>query len=132
VEMLETSVLVRYLTDDPPDMAEVAARIIDGDQPVWINSLILAETWFTLGRPYGLAREAIVDLLVALVSRPNIRVLDVEKDDALVALMMCRPSNRVSIADALIWATARRAGASVYTFDRRFPSDRLEVRMLGA
>jgi predicted nucleic acid-binding protein len=72
-----------------------------------------------------------VDLLVALVSRPNVRVLDMEKDDALVALTMCRPSNRVSIADALIWATARRAGASVDTLDRRFPRDRLAVRLLG-
>ena len=132
MDLLETSVLVRYLTDDPPEMAEVAAALIDGDRTVWVNALILAETWFTLARPYGLAREAIADLLVALVSRPNVQFLDMEKDDALVALMMCRPSNRVSIADALIWAAARRAGASTYTFDRRFPSDRLEVRVLGA
>ena len=42
---------------------------------------------------------------------------------------MCRPSGRVSIADAMIWAAARTDRASaIYTFDRRFPGDGIEIR----
>jgi hypothetical protein len=41
---------------------------------------------------------------------------------------MCRDSGRVSIPDALIWAAARSAGNTpVYTLDRRFPADGIEV-----
>lgn len=50
----------------------------------------------------------------------------------LEALAFARPSGCVSIVDALTWAAAQ-AGAveRVYTFDRRFPTDRIEVRTPG-
>ena len=46
-----------------------------------------------------------------------------DKTLVLRGLDMRRPSGRVSIAGAMLWAAARTDRASaIYTFDRRFPS----------
>ena len=82
-----------------------------------------------LGSVYGVGREAIVDALVALLRRENIAPYCIAKDDAMEALLMCRPSARVSFADALIWAAARSTDDKVvYSFDSRFPGDGISLR----
>ncbi len=55
------------------------------------------------------------------VQKRNVRMLNLPKELVLEALRLCRDSKRHSFADALLWAEARDAGGSVYTFDRRFP-----------
>ena len=78
---------------------------------------------------YSLPRETVVDVLIALLERENIDTFRLEKPLALQALQLCRPSGRISFPDTLIWAAARPAGgATVYSLDRRFPSDGIEVR----
>lgn len=41
--LLDTSVVVRYLTGDPPDLAEKAARIIDWDEDLQVTAVVVAE-----------------------------------------------------------------------------------------
>ena len=126
---LDTSVVVRYLTGDIPDLADRAAEIIEREDNLWITHVVLAETAHVLMTAYHFSRELVVDSLVALVQKQGISTHTVDKGLALQALLMCRPSGRVSIADALIWAEARSARSeAVYTFDQRFPSDGLELR----
>jgi predicted nucleic acid-binding protein len=80
---------------------------------------------------YQAEREAIIDALAGFLRRENIEVFRLEKDLVIEALGLCRPSNRISVADALIWAAARSTdGAAVYTFDARFPSVDIERRRL--
>jgi predicted nucleic acid-binding protein len=44
------------------------------------------------------------------------------------ALLLCRPSRRVSFGDALIWAAALASGVKrVYALDARFPEEELAV-----
>jgi predicted nucleic acid-binding protein len=126
---VETSVLIRYLTGDPPDQAERARRLIDEDQ-VLVPVIALSETAYSLGHHYGLSRADTVDLLVSLLDRVNVELLDLPTELAREGLLLCRPSNRVSFSDALIWASARaRPRGPLYTFDQRFPSGGLEVRV---
>jgi predicted nucleic-acid-binding protein len=128
----ETAVVVRYLANSPAEQAARAAELFDGDEQVLIPGVALAEAAFALGRHYDVDREQIVDLLVDLLNRGNVETLDVASDFAIEGLLMCRPSNRVSFADALIWAAARsRPTGPLVTFDRRFPRDGLDVRVLG-
>mgnify|MGYP006189200823 CR=1 FL=1 len=125
---LDTSIVVRYLTDDPPPMAEAAARIIEGEETLIISELALMEAAYTLASVYGLERDMIVDLLASLLQRENLTSLTLPKSSVLEALDLCRGSKRVSFGDALLWAQARDAGAArLYSFDRRFPSKDLEV-----
>jgi len=127
---LDASVLIRYLADDPPAMAERAQRLIESDTELQVTETALIETSYVLLRTYGLARAEIVDLLIDLLQRRNIAVHQMDKRMVITALLLCRPSGRVSFGDALIWAAARGAGAStVYSFDRRFPADGLELRL---
>ena len=126
---LDTSVVVRYLTNDPPEMAARAARIIDNEAELVLTDGILGEAAYVLLKRYGVPRAMVVDNLIALVRKRNVAVWRVEKDIAIQALQLCRPSGRVSFADALLWSIARVTDdAIVYSFDKRFPSSDIEVR----
>jgi predicted nucleic acid-binding protein len=127
--LLDTSVIVRYLTGDPKHLASRAARIIDGETMLMVTDVVVAETAFVLSTVYGVPRRAVVDRLVELLQRRNLSAFRLDKGAVIQGLLLCRPSNRVSFADAMVWAAARSAGAeSVYSFDERFPSGGVLIR----
>ena len=126
---LDTSIVVRYLTGDPPDLAEQAARIVDRGRDLKVTDVVLAETAYVLTSVYRVPREVVVDHLITLLQKKNISPFALDKGLALQALLLCRPSGRTSFADAMVWAAARSAGSEVvYSLDERFPADGLEVR----
>lgn len=119
---LDTSYVVRYLVNDPPDMAERAAQVIDSDEILMFSEMALLETAYVLTSVYSVPRDAVVDSLTELIQRTNIRLANLPKTRVLEALRLCRDSARVSFTDALLWAQALEMGAErLYTFDRRFP-----------
>lgn len=129
---LDTSVLVRYLTDDPPALALKSAAVIDGGEDLLVTDVVIAETAYVLTSVYGVSREAVVDSLIALLRKENIDTFGLNEDYVLEGLLLCRPSGRVSFADALVWAAARSAGSgTVYSFDGRFPNDGISVLLPG-
>jgi predicted nucleic acid-binding protein len=126
---VDTSVVARYLTGDPPPMAEEAARILDGEMRLAITGVVIVEAAYVLTSVYKVPREVVVDAIVRLVRKENLAVFGMVKDFVILGLLMCRPSDRVSIGDALIWAAARSAGATqIFTFDQRFPSADVKLR----
>ena len=126
---LDTSMVVRYLVRDVPDMAEQAAEVIDGEEDLWVTGVVLAEVSYVLRLMYLLPREIVIDHLSAFLSRQNISCYGLDDGTVLQALLMCRPSGRSSVADAMIWAAARSSGQNVvYSLDQRFPSDGIDVR----
>ncbi len=126
---LDTSVVVRYLTGNPPDLAEKAAEIIDREDRLQVTDVVLAETACVLTSVYEIPRRVVVDHLIAFVQKENITPFALNKGLVLQALLLCRPSARVSFADAMVWAAARSAERKlVYSFDARFPEDGLEIR----
>lgn len=126
---LDTSVIVRYLTGDPPDMFEKATQIIENADDLKVTEGVLAETAFVLSSVYQMPRAKVVDLIIALVKRANLSTYALNKSLVLEGLIMCRPSGRVSFADAMLWAAARTDGAAaMYSMDERFPDDGLEIR----
>ena len=127
--LLDTSVVVRYLVGDPPRSAARAARIIDSEEELLLSGVVLAETAYVLSSVFRVARPALVDGLVGLLQRVNVAPLHLDKGAVIQALLLCRPSGRVSFADALVWAAARSSRAeAVYSFDDRFPEDGVTVR----
>ncbi len=126
---LDTSIIVRYLTGEPPDMADQAASIIDQEADLQITDVALVETAYVLTSVYKVPREVVVDHLIAFLQKENISTFAIDKGLTLQALLMCRSSGRISFADAMVWSAARSSGkATVYSFDERFPSDGVEVR----
>ena len=127
--LLDTSVIIRYLTGDPKHLAARSARIIDGEATLGITDVVVAETAYVLSSVYGVSRRAVVDGVVDLLQRRNLTTFRLDKGAVIQGLLLCRSSKRVSFADAMVWAAARSAGAeAVYSFDERFPAGGIVVR----
>lgn len=126
---LDTSMVVRYLTGDPPNLAEQAAQVIDSEEDLQVADVVLAETAYVLTSVYQVSRSVVVDQLIAFLQKENVSPFALDKGLVLHALLLCKPSGRVSFADAMVWAAARSSGNRVvYSLDERFPDDGLEVR----
>ena len=65
-----------------------------------------------------------------LVLRDNISVSHLDVELVVEALELCSPSNRISFADALLWAEARMTDGTVHTFDQRFPDRDIALRLV--
>ncbi len=125
---LDTSFIIRYLTNDLPELAERVARTIEGDKVLILSEMALLESAYVLASRYHVPRAEIVDSLMALVQRRNLRMASVPKARVLEALHLCRDSKRYSLTDALLWAQAlENDAAGIYTFDRRFPRSGLPI-----
>ena len=112
-DFLDTSVVVRYLTGTPPELANLAAAVIDHTDGLQISGVAISETAYVLTSVYQIPRENVVENLVDFLGKANIITYALDKSLVLQGLLMCRPSRRVSFADGLIWATARSAGAVI-------------------
>jgi len=125
--LVDASLLVRYLTGDPPHLAEKAAQVLDGEETLGITEVALVETAYALESVYGVPRKEVVDALLALLRKENLKAVGGDKDLWMRALLLCR-RRRVSFGDALIWAAALASGVRrAYTLDARFPEEEIVV-----
>jgi predicted nucleic acid-binding protein len=122
LRLLDTSVILRYLTEDIPEQAEQARALIESTTPLGLTTIALLEAAYALRRePYRFSRDEIIDVLVRLARRRNVRGVGVDKTHVAGVLRRCKGANVVSVGDALLTATAWSAGISeIYTFDRQF------------
>jgi predicted nucleic acid-binding protein len=112
----------------PSGESAQATKIVDESDDLLIPSVVLAEVAYVLTSFYRVPRARLVDQLIELVRKRNVNLMAIEKPVGVDALMMCRPSGRVSFVDALTWAHARSEGIEViYAFDQRFPSDGVDL-----
>jgi predicted nucleic acid-binding protein len=127
--LLDTSMVVGYLTGDLPELAEKAARIIDGEENLQITDVVIVETAYVLMSVYRIPRRVVVDHLIAFLRKKNIIPFGLDKGLVLQALLLCKTSGRVSFADAMVWAAGCSTDSKVvYSLDERFPEDNLEIR----
>ena len=125
---LDTSMVVRYRFGTPPHLADRAAVVIDHVDDLQVAGVTVLEVPYVLTRVYRIPRQQVVDYLVEFLQKANIDLYALEKGLVIQALLTCRPSGRISLGDALIWAAVRTAGAPVvYSRDERFPADGLEI-----
>jgi predicted nucleic acid-binding protein len=116
---VDTSVLVRYLVGTPPAQARRAAALIDGDGEIGISPVALAECAHVLRTQYGIGQPEILEALIGLVQRENVRVLGLRTDVLVGVLVRARQLRGRPIPDALILATSLAFDAvPVATFDR--------------
>ncbi len=116
---VDTSVLVRYLVGTPPAAARRAAALVDGEDGIGVSPVALVECAHVLRTQYGVARDEILDSLVGLVQRENVRVLGLRTDVLVGVLVRARGLPGRPIPDALIVAASLAADAlPLVTFDR--------------
>lgn len=125
---VDTSVLVRYLTNDVPELAGIAERIVDQGN-LLVNSVILLECCYVLTKLYSYRKEQVADAVVRFLLRENVHMVDIPKELASAALLPPRDTTRVSFGDALIVASMRAVGVEdIYSFDRGFKAEGITVR----
>ncbi len=126
---LDTSVIVCYFTGDPPELAETAAHIIDSEEELLITDVVLVETAYVLTSVYRIPHSVVIEHLMSFFQKANIAPFALDKPLVLHALLLCKPSARISFADAIVWAAARSMEhPKIYSFDSRFPREGLDVQ----
>jgi predicted nucleic acid-binding protein len=115
---VDTSVVVRYLVGTPEDQALRAKALLDGEDEIAISVIALIETAHVLRTQYDVPRAEVLDTLIDLLSRKDMVLLGLSREDALAALVRARELPGAPLPDALVVAMSQAAGAvPVYTFD---------------
>jgi predicted nucleic acid-binding protein len=124
---IDANVLLRFLTGEPEDMAESAARLMrraeEGDVLLVLSPLVVAEIVWVLKSFYRRSAAEIADVLVPLLSADGLEVKD--REILVGALELARDKN-VDFVDAVIALEAVRNDETVCSFDetdfRRLPA----------
>lgn len=128
---VDTNVLIRHLTGDPPAQARRATRFLEHADELLLADLILAEVTYVLESFYELGRTRVADTLRAILAFRSIPVLDLELLQRAVEVYEV---HQLDFADAYLVASAERTGIGVIaSFDLRrgVPGLRDQGRRLG-
>jgi predicted nucleic acid-binding protein len=113
---VDTNVLIRHLTGDPPAQATRATRYLQGADELLLPDLILAEVAYVLESFYETPRAQVAATLRSVLAFTAIRVVDF---DLLQRAVEVYEVHRLDFADAYLVASAERTGVGVIaSFDR--------------
>ena len=113
---VDTNILVRHLTGDPPTQAARATRFLQQAEELLLPDLILAEIAYVLESFYETPRPQVAETLRAVLAFSAIRVVD---DELLLRTVELYEGHRLDFADAYLVANAERTGVGVVaSFDR--------------
>lgn len=113
---VDTNILVRHLTGDPPAQARRATRYLETANELLLPDLIAAEVVYVLESYYGVPRTQVAETLRAILAFPAVRVVD---GDLLRRAIEVYEVHRLDFADAYLVASAERTGVGVIaSFDR--------------
>lgn len=113
---IDTNVLIRHLTGDPPEMATRAtAALASGDQ-LLLADLALAECVYVLESFYEVPRAQVAELMRAAIALPTIQVLH---EAPLLRALEVYELERLDFAEAYLVAQAEATGVlEILSFDR--------------
>lgn len=119
--VIDTNLLVRYLTEDDPSKANEVRRLLlkaaEGGIKLLIPSIVIAELVWVLQSFYKLEREEIVPLLNAILHTRGVEVSDKAVVSEAIAIY---GRDTIDFIDAWIVAFAKAADVrTIYTFDRK-------------
>ena len=107
---VDTNVLVRHLTGDPPTQVHRATRLLQRADGSACADLVLAEVADVLRSYYEAARPVVARSLRAILAFPAIRVVDAELLDRTIEIYEV---DGLVFADAYLVASAERSGVGV-------------------
>lgn len=113
---LDTNILVRHLTGDPPDMASRATAFLGSENELLLTDLVAAETVFVLESFYEAPRHQVAEAVRSLIAFDSIVCVD---PALLLRAAEVYETDRVDFAEAYLVACAESTGVgSIASFDR--------------
>jgi predicted nucleic acid-binding protein len=114
--LIDTNVLVRHLTGDPPEMAARATAYLRTARELLLTDLVAAETVYVLESFYQAPRGQIAEAVRSLVAFNSIVCVD---PALLLRAIEVYETDRIDFAEAYLVACAESTGVSkIASFDR--------------
>lgn len=113
---VDTNVLIRHLTGDPPDQARRATEFLARTEPLWLADLVVAELVYVLESVYRVGRDDVAQLARSIVISDRMLVSDLP---LLLRTIEVYERHHLAFADAYLVASAERSGVGiVVSFDK--------------
>lgn len=113
---LDTNVLIRHLTGDPPEQAARASAALAGAGPLLSADLILAESVYVLESFYDVEPARVAELMRSALALPRIVAVDRQ---VLLRSLEVYEHDRLDFAEAYLVAQAETSGVGeILSFDR--------------
>ena len=113
---VDTNVLVRHLTGDPPAQARRATAFLERADELLLPDLIVAEVVSVLESFYEVGRTRVAELLRAIIGFRAVVVVDAP---LLLRALEIYEVNRLDFAETYLVASAEATGVgAIASFDR--------------
>ena len=113
---IDTNVLIRHLTQDPPSQAAAATSFLAAAHELLLADLVLAETVYVLESFYKVSRREVAALARSVVTFPSITTDD---EPLLLRAIEVYETERIDFAEAYLVACAERTGVTtIASFNR--------------
>jgi len=117
---LDTSLILRLLTNDPPELAAKSLEVFRGAEEgryiLRVHPLVVAESFYTLRSFYQIPKQEVSQALRALLDREGIEVLE---EEAVYLALQEAGSGGLSFVDAFLSHSAEAFDDGVATLDEK-------------
>jgi len=118
---VDANVLLRFLTGEPKNLADKAARLMaraeQGEVLLCLPALVIAEVIWVLKSFYRYSLREIAEVLIPLIAADGV---EVEDRDMLIQAVELAGEKNVDFVDAFLALQANRRGEPVCSFDADF------------
>lgn len=117
---IDTNILVRYLTQDDIDQAQVVDQIFNtyatSSNSIFVNNIVICELIWVLERGYKYTKEIVTKAIKQILSTEEFAF---ENQDLLWLALNQYSQNKLDFSDALIGELNKASGCSkTLTFDQ--------------
>lgn len=120
---IDTNVLIRHLTGDPPATAKRATSVLSEPGPLLLTDLVVAECVYVLESFYEVERGRVAELMRAAIALASIKTID---EPMLMRALEVYELDRLDFAEAYLVAQAEATGvAEIVSFDHTI--DRIDT-----
>lgn len=119
--VIDTNLLVRYLTQDDPEKADAVESLLDkagsGEVTILILSIVIAELVWVLESFYKMEPVAVSKLVESILNTPGLEV-----NEKAIILTICKTyrEKKIDFIDAWITEFAKENGVdTIYSFDKK-------------
>lgn len=113
---VDTNILIRHLTGEPPALAARATAYLEGETELLVTDLVVAETVYVLESFYDVPREQVGEAGRALLAFDSVVCIDAR---VLLRALEVYETDRLDFAEAYLVACAESTGVRrIASFDR--------------